>query len=262
MTVVGTVESVWRYPVKSMAGENLAEAFIGYAGVYGDRRFAFHNATADVGFPFFTARERHEMVRYQPRSRGAASSLKPLNQAEAESRGPGLTPIYHDAEALELDVVTPTGEVLAIDDPTLISMLTEGVAGARLSLLRSDRALTDCRPLSLISLQTIRQIGVEAAAPLDKRRFRANIYAELGASAGFAENDFVGRRLQIGGRAVVAFTERDSRCKMITIDPDTAQDNPVIGRTVARQHGGDAGIYGAVLTEGMVRPGDPIVLLN
>ena len=41
MNIVGTVESLWRYPVKSMRGEELIEIFAGYAGVYGDRLFAF-----------------------------------------------------------------------------------------------------------------------------------------------------------------------------------------------------------------------------
>ena len=57
MGVVGRVESVWRYPVKSLRGERLGSAFIGFAGVYGDRIYAFRNSSAQVGFPFLTARE-------------------------------------------------------------------------------------------------------------------------------------------------------------------------------------------------------------
>jgi uncharacterized protein YcbX len=41
VSIVGTVDSLWRYPVKSMRGEELEEAFVGFAGVYGDRYFAF-----------------------------------------------------------------------------------------------------------------------------------------------------------------------------------------------------------------------------
>jgi len=44
MSVTGAVESVWRYPVKSMRGEKLESAFVGFAGVYGDRLFAFRNS--------------------------------------------------------------------------------------------------------------------------------------------------------------------------------------------------------------------------
>ena len=93
---------------------------------------------------------------------------------------------------------------------------------------------------------------------MDKRRFRANIYAQLGTAKGFGEDAFVGRRLQIGSRVVIAVLEQDARCKMITIDPDTGEETPAIMRNVARAHGGNAGVYCAVLTEGLVHPGDPI----
>jgi MOSC domain-containing protein YiiM len=72
----------------------------------------------------------------------------------------------------------------------------------------------------------------------------------------------VGRRLRIGAKAEVAVLQRDTRCKMITLDPDTAQANPDVLRCVSRAHGGQAGVYGAVLVEGAIRAGDPIALLD
>ena len=56
MKVAGHVESLWRYPVKSMRGEELPEAFIGFSGVYGDRVYAFRSSAATAGFPNLTAR--------------------------------------------------------------------------------------------------------------------------------------------------------------------------------------------------------------
>ena len=49
MATIGKVESLWRYPVKSMRGEELNEAFVGFAGVYGDRLFAFRSAVRPSG---------------------------------------------------------------------------------------------------------------------------------------------------------------------------------------------------------------------
>src|SRR5262245_46633660 len=69
MRVVGHVESVWRYPVKSMRGEQLPEIFAAFAGIYGDRLFAFRSSAAPVGFPYLTGREAHRMLLYQPRFR-------------------------------------------------------------------------------------------------------------------------------------------------------------------------------------------------
>src|SRR5205807_936824 len=98
------------------------------------------------------------------------------------------------------------------------------------------RALTDCRPVSLISVQTVRQIEAELGIRIDKRRFRANIYLNLASDNGFAEDELVGRRLRIGSSAVIMVLERDPRCKMISLDPDTGEHNPEIFRKVAEAH--------------------------
>src|SRR5262249_11905934 len=153
------------------------------------------------------------------------------------------------------------GEVLAIDDPALLRQLEEGAGnGHSLRLLRSGRAMTDCRAISLFSLQTARQLGEEVGTVLDKHRLLATVELDLGAGTGFAENALVGRKVQIGSKVVVAVLDRDPRCQMITLDPDTATPSPAILRKVARDHDGTAGVYGAVLAEGIVRPGDPVAV--
>jgi len=263
MSVVGRVERLARYPVKSMAGEAIPEVFVGYAGVFGDRIYAFLNQRAPAAFPWLTGRTRPEMMRYAARFREAAGAVEPANRADAEVRGPGLTPLYPQRAELAVDVALPSGETLAVDDPALRAHLAgKGADAADLSLIRSERALTDCRPVSLISLHTIAQLGDEIGVALDARRFRANIYAVLNSGAGFGEDAFVGRRLQIGSRAVIAVLDRDPRCKMISIDPDTAEEHKKVFAHVADAHDGCAGVYCAVLTEGMVRQGDEITLLD
>src|SRR6266702_4535507 len=120
MNVIGTVESLWRYPVKSMRGEELDEMFAGYAGVYGDRVFAFTSSLSPKGFPFFTGREQRQMLRYQPRFRNPEKATRPINQMEADSLPPGVTPLYANPDDLMVDVETPAGKTVAIDDPALI----------------------------------------------------------------------------------------------------------------------------------------------
>lgn len=97
---------------------------------------------------------------------------------------------------------------------------------------------------------------------MDKRRFRANIYVDLKSARGFDEDALVGRTLRIGAKARIAVMERDPRCKMITLDPDTGQQNPEVMKQLARAHETKAGVYGAVLVEGTVRPGDEIALMD
>jgi uncharacterized protein YcbX len=260
--VVGRIESLWRYPVKSMHGEQLQEAFVGFAGIYGDRSYAFVSTGAPKGFPYLTGREKEEMVLYKPAYREGAQMLKPPNLEEADALAPGLTPVYPAHEQLTVDVLTPSGELLAVDDPRLAEMLRAGLRDRHeLTLHCSHRAMTDCRPISLFSLQTVQQLSQETGADLDKRRFRANIYADLESGSGFGENEFVGRTLRIGAKAMVSVVDRDPRCKMITLDPENAEANPEVMRRLARNHDGKAGVYGAVLVEGSIRPGDPIEMV-
>jgi len=263
MRIVGKVESLWRYPVKSMRGEQLPAAFVGFPGIYGDRLYAFRSSAAKKGFPYLTAREQQQLLLCRPRFRYPEPMLKPGNLAEAEALGPGITPLYASTSELALDVETPDGQTISIDDPRLIEMLRKDLRDAdELTLLRSDRALTDCRPISLFSMLSAKKLGEELGTAMDKRRFRANIYFDPISDTPFSEDEFVGGKLQIGAKAVIAVTDRDPRCKMITLDPDSAQANPDVMRHVTKQHEGKVGIYGAVVVEGMIHPGDTITFLG
>lgn len=263
MGIIGTVDSLWRYPVKSMRGEEMDEIFAGYAGVYGDRLFAFESSASPRGFPFFTGRNLRQMIRYRPRFRDPAKAARPVNWPEAEQLSSGANPIAASTEELMLDVETPDGKTFAIDDPALRNHLRAGAAGDHeLKLLRSEKALTDCRPISIFTLQTARKLGEESGVEVDKRRFRANIYLDLTTEGAFAEDNFVGKSLRLGSRAVVSVVDRDGRCMMITLDPETGEKTPAILKTVAQAHDGMAGVYGAVLREGIIRKGDPVELLD
>ncbi len=123
MSTVGTVDSLWRYPVKSMGGEELEEAFAGFSGVYGDRYFAFRSPASPRGFPYLTGREQEQMLRYRPRFRYPDKAAQPPNLAAAERIAPGINPVNADPADMSVDVLTPSGTTLAVDDPGLTSML-------------------------------------------------------------------------------------------------------------------------------------------
>ncbi len=237
MNFVGRIESVWRYPVKSMRGEELQEAFIGFGGLRGDRVFAIGNPRARPDFPYFTAREQGHVLLCRP--------------------------AHRDGSVTDLEVETPSGEKFEITDPRLLESLTADLPGRfELGLLQSERALTDCNPVSLISLQTVRQLTAELGTDVDKRRFRANLCVDFEGEQGFAEDQLVGHHVRIGPDVVLAAVERDVRCKMITLDPDTSAPNPELMKLVARSHEGRVGIYATVLAEGTIRPGDRVEVVD
>ena len=239
MSRVGTVESLWRYPVKSMRGEELDEIFVGAAGVAGDRLYAFRSSAARAEFPYFTGREQRQMLLYRPRFRESA-----------------------DAAGI-VDVETPDGDTVAIDDPALIDRLRAGADPKHeVTLMRSERSMADAYPVSIMSVQTPARLALETATAPEKRRYRANIYIDLPGTDGYGEDQFVGRSLRIGRDVVVSVAKRDTRCMMITLDPDTAAQAPVLLKQIAQAHGGTAGIYGSVVGEGTVRKGDAVELVD
>src|ERR1051325_9049149 len=119
VTTVGTVESLWRYPVKSMSGEEVTEAFLGFSGFYGDRCYAFKNSAARKGFPYLNANVQQRMLLYRPKFRYPERAVRPPNLPDALSIAPGVTPANAEPDDLTLDVLTPSGEVVAVDDPAL-----------------------------------------------------------------------------------------------------------------------------------------------
>ena len=261
MSIIGKVDSLWRYPVKSMRGEELDEAFAGFPGIYGDRVFAFRSSANHTGFPYLTARDQRRLLQYRPRFRFPDKAAGPINLIEAESKN--ANPLSADLAELVVDVETPDGETLAIGDPALIEMLRADIDQKHeVTLMQSQRAMTDCRPVSIFSLQSAQQLAEETGTPVDKRRFRANVYVDLTSAKGFAENELVGRSVRIGPKAVITILERDARCMVITLDPDTGEQAPAILKKVAQAHDGMAGVYGVVLVEGMLHKGDSVELLD
>jgi Outer membrane protein beta-barrel domain/MOSC N-terminal beta barrel domain len=104
MERIGTVETICRYPVKSMAGEEVAHAFVGFAGLMGDRAFAFVRTSGPKGFPWHTGREQEDLVLFRPHFREGGATTLPPDIEEAFKMAPGVNPIFPAEDAFEIDV--------------------------------------------------------------------------------------------------------------------------------------------------------------
>jgi uncharacterized protein len=260
MDQLGTLETISRYPVKSMAGEELEQAFVGYSGMMGDRIYAFVRADGPKGFPWHTGRDQADLLLFHPRFRETEAVSVPADIEVSFGFAPGVNPLFPPDSAFEVDVATPDGRVLPVRSMELATELEHRNSHA-VSLRFSERSLYDCRPISIFGNATVRGLGDELGITIDRRRFRANFYVDWTDDRPYRENDLLGRTLQVGERLRIAIVEPD-RCKMITIDPETAETEPQILRHVNAAHGGTAGIYAAVLLEGVVRKGDAICLVG
>ncbi|MGD1857177.1 MAG: MOSC domain-containing protein [Leptolyngbyaceae cyanobacterium] len=261
MSVVGKIDSIWRYPVKSMRGEELDEAFVAFAGLMGARLYGVVKSGGNPGFPWHTAREQESLLLYQPRYKNQAATLKPEHLAAAQGMAPGINTLYPETEQYSVDVETPEGETYSLGDGSFLEHLKTVSDDQTLSLTFTQRSQYDCRPLSLFSLQMSDVLTQELEMDVDKRRFRANLYVDWNKDTPY-ETELVGKRLKIGEMLEINVLERDPRCKMITLDPDTSEANPEIVKHVNKAHSGFAGVYGAVLVEGVVKAGDSIQVLD
>lgn len=232
-TVVGHVEELWRYPVKSMAAEALDEVDVGWHGLSGDRRWAFiRDAAVQSGFPWLTLRQRSEMRLYRP--------------SFVDPDSPDSSPTV---------VRTPSGGSFDAADPALARELFPD--GAR--VVRQDRGVFDAFPLSLISTQSVERLGKMVGTALDVQRFRPNIVMTGSVDTPFFEDSLVDSTVRIRNMRM-RVDKRDGRCVVITIDPVSGERNRAILRTVAGELEGCVGVYGSVVEPGRIAVGDPIVL--
>jgi MOSC domain-containing protein len=231
MTVVGRVSALWRYPVKSMYGEELDGAEISWNGLAGDRRWAFvRDGQERNGFPWLTMRELPELALYRPR--------------------------FADPDRPDASLVlvrTPSGAELDVADPALAAELGPGVR-----VIKQNRGIFDTMPLSLLTAQTVVSVARLVGTGLAVRRFRPNLFVEA-LGCGFPEDAWVGRGLRIGGLRM-RVDKRDQRCVVVNVDPVTLCRNPAILRAIARERGNLLGVYGSTVEPGRVVVGDPVEL--
>jgi uncharacterized protein YcbX len=228
---IGRVAALWRYPVKSMAGEPLDAADVSWHGLAGDRRWAFVRPGLERSdFPWLTIRERADMGHYRPAFR--------------EPARPDASPTV---------VRSPGGAEYDVADPALAAELGEGVR-----LIKQNRGVFDIAPLSLITTATVASLAASVGAALDVRRFRPNLLVEPAGDAPFPEDGWVGSVLGIG-TALARVDQRDQRCVLVNVDPETTERNPAILRAIAREREACLGVYGSTVRPGRVAVGDAVV---
>jgi hypothetical protein len=226
------LQQIARYAVKSMRGEALPAATLTLQGLDEDRRYAFVQAASRSSFPWLTARELPEMLRF-------GTIVKQAGTPE-----------------VSVSVTTPGGATWAVNSEELRRDLEER-SGRPLFLLRDARGSYDVAPISIISRQTVGRIAEESGTEEDPWRFRPNLLVDLEGGRPFDELSWVGRIVRIGN-ARIAITQVDQRCVIITLDPATTNASPAILKCVVQQHDKCAGVYGTVITPGEVRAGDSL----
>ena len=145
---IGTIDSVWRYPVKGMRGEEVPHIYTAYTGLMGDRIYAVVAADGDPGHPWHTGRNQEEFVLYKASYDSSEELLLPKNlDATYSEWEPGIDPLYPDGNEFKVNVETPEGMTYDdIEDPAFIADL-EKLTGRSLRIY-TTRKITGTRQFS------------------------------------------------------------------------------------------------------------------
>ena len=236
---IGQVEAIFRYPVKSMGGERLEVAKLGWHGLDGDRRLAFRRIDNRSGFPWLSATKLPDLLLFAP------------HRLENGARG-----------ELPTHVRTPDGKELPVFGEDLAAEIGRR-HGAPVQMMQLRHGIFDEASISVIASDTVREIARLAGRDPDVRRFRPNVVVRLRRSAPFQEDEWVGGVLSFGeadDAPAITVTMRDVRCSMVNLDPDSAKPAPEVLKAVVREHENTAGIYGVVTRIGRLAVGQAIFL--
>jgi uncharacterized protein YcbX len=236
---IGHIEAIFRYPVKSMRGERLEAANLGWHGLDGDRRLAFGRVDYRSGFPWLTASKLPDLLLFAPQRREDGA--------------------HRD---IPTHVRTPEGQELPVFGEDLATEVGRRF-GAPVQMMQLDRGTFDEAPISVIALDTVCEIARLAGRSPDARRFRPNLVVRLLRAGPFQEGEWLGGALSFGegdDSPAIAVTMHDVRCSIVNLDPDSASSAPEILKAVVRANQNNAGIYGAVTCTGRLAVGQTVFL--
>ena len=268
---MGAVVSLWRYPVKSMMGEELNATEITTAGLLGDRAYGLIDssdgkvATAKnprkwPGMFYFRAAlvevphagSKMPSVRINlPDGTLIVSDQSDVNQVLSKTlkREVKLSTVANRAAGTS-EEYWPDMEGLDHRDTVTDFGLPEGT-------------FFDCATVHLLTTSTLDSLrALYPEGRFEVRRFRPNIVVNTaGGENGFVENDWIGRTLAIGDSVRVRITGPCTRCVMTTLAQGDLPKDTGILRTAARYNRANVGVYASVLQGGQVRRGYSVSLV-
>jgi len=285
---LGTIGALWRYPVKSMAGERLDSVAVTDRGLSGDRAYALVDRADQKVATAKNPRKWPRLFQFAATLPGDAGGDR-----DGGRGGSGLPPVL---------ITTPEGvEVSSADldlEQTLRTALERDVelrtvepgdepvvesASANPWAARSEEywpdlegldfrdtvtdfelpegTFFDCAVVHVLTTATLARLAeLYPEGEMDPRRFRPNVVVDTGDRAGFEENDWVGRTLRLGDEVRLTVTEPCPRCVMVTLPQGDLPKDTGILRTAAQHNGVHVGVYASVVSGGQVRTGDPVSL--
>ncbi|TBL75068.1 MOSC domain-containing protein [Paenibacillus thalictri] len=231
---IGTVDALWRYPVKSMQGESCDQVVLNERGAEGDRLYAVRDHNGKFGSGKTTRRFTKMDGLFRFRSFYEDGKLG-IEFPDGTKRI-GLSPKTDLALSQLLGQPVRLAAEAAVShfDAAPVHLLTQ----AALSSLR--RALPDMR--------------------IDERRFRPNLLLNVIGNEPL-EHSWIGRQLRIGTEVVLEITELTERCVMTTFAQSELPYEPKLLRHLAEVYDANFGVYAKVVQGGIAALHDTVELI-
>lgn len=271
-TLVGTLTSLWRYPVKSMLGESLTEADVTTKGVLGDRTYALWDTqtqrVASAKNPHKWARLLESRASFRERPTDDAPlpavSIVLPNGTHLDSDHPDIASSLSAWLGRDVQFLVASPEAASVDKYCPDVPGTDG-HGQITQLFLPEGTFFDSCSVHLLTTATLACLrALYPEGDFDVRRFRPNCLIKpippTSNKDGFIETDWVGTVLGIGDRVRLQIDSACPRCVVTTLaQPGLPKDLNIL-RTTATHNHVNAGIRASVLQGGEIRCGDPVVL--
>ena len=239
---------IWRYPVKSMLGEQIDQADVGPGGIQGDRRWAVVDAESGVSL---SAKRYADLLRCRAWTSENEVMIGLPNGSEYPA---GSAQVADDlSELLGRQVVTRSADATETIQHEFPTAVTEG-AGEPFLYEPDTEAFFDCAPLQLLTSATLDELQrLLPASIIHRARFRPNFLVKT-SERGFIENSWVNKDVSLGSLRCQVYDDT-RRCIMVALDQgDLPRDTDVI-RTILKSNEGRAGVALKTLETSTVRCG-------
>ncbi|WP_240377522.1 MOSC domain-containing protein [Bacillus piscicola] len=264
------IKSLWRYPVKSMMGEELNACEITEKGVLGDRSYGvideetgkLANAKNPLKWPTMF---QHRATFTEP-PQLMSSSLPPVRITCPD----GTMTVSSDEKAGEV-LTKSFNRTVTVSTPESVSgefegYVPEGIDGLANpgSVFSKDTPQGTFFDIGMVhivttsSLETLKRLAPDSR--IEARRFRPNLIIDVPNADGFIENEWVGRTLSIGDDVQLKIIQPTKRCVMTTLaQGDLPHDSNVL-KSAFNENEGNIGVYASIISGGSIRIGDRVII--
>jgi len=271
------IKSIWRYPIKSMAGESLKQSMLSQRGLVGDRSYALHD-----GRSICSAKKYAQLMNYsvqydfEPDGINIPPVTLEIGNTAVNSEDSNLNELLtrEIGTKVTLDKLRPddnleyyrrSKEQQPVEEIRNVLGLEEGDAFPDFSEFPDSSfefstppgTFFDAYPLLILTTNSLNRLQqLTKGTVIDERRFRPNLLIDADElEAGFIEERWRDQFLEIGD-TIIKLTLPCPRCVMTTIAFQDLKKAPQIMRTLVQENHHKLGIYGQVVKPGKIQIGD------